>query len=424
MPVNGSTTLDLLKIPDKQILDCFVKLNSAGKLRSQNMLNISFGFSTIDVPIQQIDSNENLERAINDRSKSIQSISLQHRRYSGVRFTRDDSKLHLTFSPDDRIEDPEALDILAATNEIFPTYDPTQLFEKETNEYINEFRRQRESELIELRELAATIAKETSAVRSQLEDDYSKKRQESKEEYDQLKRTLETQTEEREKTLQRREEKLEERSKTLDDQESKHARRELQRQLKEQLQDRNTTFELTQGTRRLRLPIKLTTYCIGAVLTSVLVFSFVEATPVFINGNIGVDNLSLLLRILLSTAGLITLLSFYIRWENKWFEQHAQEEFRLKSLDLDIDRAAWVVEMALEWKDEKGHEIPQHLLEPMMRGLFTTERQGETTNDKVTVADLVLGTASSAKVKIPGGGEVEYDRKALKKLSDNKGKVA
>ena len=175
MPVNGSTTLDLLKIPDKQILDCFVKLNSAGKLRSQNMLNISFGFSTIDVPIQQIDSNENLERAINDRSKSIQSISLQHRRYSGVRFTRDDSKLHLTFSPDDRIEDPEALDILAATNEIFPTYDPTQLFEKETNEYINEFRRQRESELIELRELAATIAKETSAVRSQLEDDYSKK---------------------------------------------------------------------------------------------------------------------------------------------------------------------------------------------------------------------------------------------------------
>ena len=210
----------------------------------------------------------------------------------------------------------------------------------------------------------------------------------------------------------------------MDDQESKHARRELQRQLKEQLQDRNTTFELTQGTRRLRLPIKLTTYCIGAVLTSVLVFSFVEATPVFINGNIGVDNLSLLLRILLSTAGLITLLSFYIRWENKWFEQHAQEEFRLKSLDLDIDRAAWVVEMALEWKDEKGHEIPQHLLEPMMRGLFTTERQGETTNDKVTVADLVLGTASSAKVKIPGGGEVEYDRKALKKLSDNKGKVA
>jgi hypothetical protein len=33
---------------------------------------------------------------------------------------------------------------------------------------------------------------------------------------------------------------------------------------------------------------------------------------------------------------------FYLRWNNAWFQQHAQEEFRLKQLELDFDRASCI----------------------------------------------------------------------------------
>ena len=42
----------------------------------------------------------------------------------------------------------------------------------------------------------------------------------------------------------------------------------------------------------------------------------------------------------------------------------------LNCLELDLDRASWVVEMALEWKDEKGTESPAELVQTRARNLF------------------------------------------------------
>ena len=68
--------------------------------------------------------------------------------------------------------------------------------------------------------------------------------------------------------------------------------------------------------------------------------------------------------------GIAATIIFYIRWNDSWFRQHADEEFQLKRFELDIDRASWVVEMALEWKDEKGTEIPEELIERFTENLF------------------------------------------------------
>jgi hypothetical protein len=49
----------------------------------------------------------------------------------------------------------------------------------------------------------------------------------------------------------------------------------------------------------------------------------------------------------------------------------ADEEFRLKRISLDVDRAIWVVETALEWQEQK-QTIPPQLLEQLSRDLFAT----------------------------------------------------
>jgi hypothetical protein len=115
------------------------------------------------------------------------------------------------------------------------------------------------------------------------------------------------------------------------------------------------------------------------------------------------------------TALFVTTAYFFIRWNNQWFQRHANEEFHLKRLELDIDRASWFVEMAFEWKDEKGEEIPEALIERLTQGLFTETGGDHAVEPSESLAHALLG-AARFKVKLPGDIEVEYDRKGVEKL--------
>ena len=78
-----------------------------------------------------------------------------------------------------------------------------------------------------------------------------------------------------------------------------------------------------------------------------------------------------LIRFGLSATAFVGTMIFYIRWCDNWFRQHADEEFLLKRLLLDIDRASWIVEMSLEWAEEKGTEIPEELIDRLSNNLFS-----------------------------------------------------
>jgi hypothetical protein len=109
---------------------------------------------------------------------------------------------------------------------------------------------------------------------------------------------------------------------------------------------------------------------------------------------------------------------FFIRWNNKWFEKHSTEEFRLKRLEIDIDRASWLVEMAFEWKTEKGTDIPIELINKLGENLFKEDKVEESPlHPSDQLASAILGAASSVSVKVPGGTEVKLDRKGLNKLN-------
>lgn len=100
-----------------------------------------------------------------------------------------------------------------------------------------------------------------------------------------------------------------------------------------------------------------------------------------------------------------------------WFRQHADEEFRLKRLELDIDRASWVVEMAMEWRDEKGFTIPEELIERLTRSLFVDRELADSPQHPYeNLASALFDSVKSMRMAIPGIGEAELDRRALRRF--------
>ncbi|MGR9116514.1 MAG: hypothetical protein ACU85E_12170 [Gammaproteobacteria bacterium] len=141
-------------------------------------------------------------------------------------------------------------------------------------------------------------------------------------------------------------------------------------------------------------------------------FEFIKA----INSNDTPLLYSLAARQLLFTFGAVGSLIYFIRWLNRWLEQHAQAEFQLRQFQLDIERASWIVETTLEWNDAKGTTIPDKLLESLSRNLFkdTSQQPEQAVHPTDQLASALLGSASSIKLKA-GDSEINIDPKKLNK---------
>jgi len=209
-------------------------------------------------------------------------------------------------------------------------------------------------------------------------------------------------------------ESLEARRKELDDRDYMHARRGIRNDLRELIKTREQKFSLTSNTRRLRLPVHAAMILLLAGLLAV--------NGIYLREIASLDITSSSIQVLLWAFGkqsiaaiaFIATLLFYVRWMNRWFEQHAAAEFLLKQFELDIDRASWVVETAMEWRRDQKSEIPGVLLEGITRNLFADV--GSASAEKHTAADdlasALVGNASQVKLKL-GDNEVSFDRKSL-----------
>jgi len=119
----------------------------------------------------------------------------------------------------------------------------------------------------------------------------------------------------------------------------------------------------------------------------------------------------------LAALALIGATLYYVRWLNRWFEQHSAAEFWLKQFQLDFDRASWVVESALEWRRDQKTEIPVPLLDGITRNLFLDrDHAGEKSTAADDLASALVGNASQVKLRV-GENEISLDRKGLIGLS-------
>ncbi|MBW7964950.1 hypothetical protein [Bradyrhizobium sp. BR 10261] len=228
---------------------------------------------------------------------------------------------------------------------------------------------------------------------------------------------LMTEQETKLEALRRDAEALEQRRKDLDDRDYMHARRGTLGELRKRIIERQQKFTLTPETTRLRWPI----HAALIVLILILLGVNVVTASTILNLDVGKVDWPVLAwafgKQSVVTIALVGALFFYVRWMNRWFEQHASAEFLLKQFELDINRASWVVETAMEWRRDQHSEIPAPLLEGVTRNLFTygnSSAQDQSAADDL--ASALVGNASGLKLKV-GDNEINFDRKGLSGLA-------
>lgn len=226
---------------------------------------------------------------------------------------------------------------------------------------------------------------------------------------------LQTEYENRQKQFQEEADALEQRRKELDDRDYMHARRGIRADLQKLVAAREEKFSLTPSTRRLRIPIHI------AMLTLITFLLLLNAAYLERFSSIDINVVSaVFIRTLIKQGVLAAIfvgaVLYYVRWMNRWFEEHSSAEFLLKQFQLDVDRASRVVETALEWRRDQKAEIPSPLLDGITRNLFIQREAPEKSSGVDDLASALVGNASQVKVKL-GDSEVSLDRKGLNKLA-------
>jgi hypothetical protein len=245
-----------------------------------------------------------------------------------------------------------------------------------------------------LKEEKLRLAQETQADRAALQSDFQKRQ-------DELLRTADE---------------LDQKRRDLDDRDYMHARRAIRGDLQRLISAREASFSLSSGTKRLRLPIHGAFIILIGCLLGLNVAYFIKLAPVdWTNWSYAL--LWALAKQAALAAALVGSIAFYVRWMNRWFEEHANAEFLLKQFQLDIDRASWVVETALEWQRSQQAELPAPLLDGITRNLFM---RPSSLDASVSAADelasALVGSAAGLKLKV-GDNELSFTRKGLRKLA-------
>lgn len=267
----------------------------------------------------------------------------------------------------------------------------------------------REEALSRLEQLAKTILEDATEQRRTLDKEYLKKVAELEESIKVRREELDEDHRIRLTSLSEREAALDSRAKDLDDRSSTHVRRELRDKLKEAIKsEERMKFTSETGYRRLAVAGG---YVLLLLFTGIpaIYFLFKEVGSTWdwaIYGR----------QIALSISFLFTA-GFFVRWLNAWAEKSSSEELRLKQMEIDIDRASWLVELIFESSSEKGEALPTVLVQQLAKNLFGVEGEQPESNAADTLATALLGSASGLKLSLPGGiGELAFDGKSIKKL--------
>lgn len=161
--------------------------------------------------------------------------------------------------------------------------------------------------------------------------------------------------------------------------EAKFVRRDLLRKL-DALLDSFGTFKLSTETDAKRKPVRM------AAKFMAVIFLLLAG----IGGGMYFYTLDMH-YLPASTAGLIgfsATMLFYLKWSDRWFREHADEEMQAKRYKADMLRASWVAELASEWAKE-GKEVPAEMVGVFARNLFSVAATTDVEHPAETIVGLV-----------------------------------
>lgn len=262
---------------------------------------------------------------------------------------------------------------------------------------------------------AADQIARTNEFFARLREEFDARRQELDSAHEQRLASLAAEKEANEAALKEERAALEARKKELDDRDNTHARRAIRGELIATIQQRQQSFTMSPQTGRLRWPIHVVFVLLlaGSGLGALWSLWVWGANPVDSWGAVTVTSA---LKTAVFTFGFLTSAGLYISWMNRWFDKHADAQFQTKQFEIDINRATWAVEAALEWKKSQGEEIPEALLLGVTKHLFDrTAGESAEYSPLEALASSILGSAANMKLNL-NGNELTLDRKSVRQL--------
>lgn len=267
--------------------------------------------------------------------------------------------------------------------------------------------------------MVVDIGERATRARIELDEEYSARKTELESQFEQRATEAQKTLEAQRRAIAETQELLEARSLALDDRSNTHARRALHEQLKTRIADRFKNLDLTPQTKSSRTPIHWAVVATATVLGVLIAIFTYEAINTLSRADSTMpERILVIAKSATASLGFLGIISWYLRWLNRWFERLADAEFQLKQFELDINRAQWVVETAFEWKITQNAPIPDPLLENISRNLFSKSEKDEAADMHPAdyLASAILGRASALNLKIPGGGEVSLNGRDIRKL--------
>ncbi len=425
-----------IKIPralDRSVVDVFKEVAGPHNVSSAHIS--ALGFSSLGQVNISSEAREDLAALLELKSTLIDSMSMQLNGlgiayYRGGKYPVEQKspvydEIVLSHHPQHGdLPNIEKLKIVAMLNKKLKAFDPKRLAGAGVSDEQNQMIAIHESTLERLELLNEELISKGNEFRQQLEEETRKKIAAYEVNFEDRRAKLESDYQAQVFELQSAKEALDKRLKEVDDRDNTHVRRELRKALQDEIKNRQDTFHLTKDTTNLRWPIHIT--CITAICV-LIQQSYMYGDELIRSISAKADiPITVLTMASIKTASLtisaIGFLIFYLRWMNRWLEQHTQTEFQLKQFQLDVDRASWVVETSLAWKNEVKDVIPTVLLESIAKNLFQFENKTKEAplHPGDQLASAILGTASKVRVKA-GDTELEFNGKDLKKkMSEEK----
>lgn len=424
-------TIRVPRQPDRSVVKLFKELAEQAGVTTVK-LNLGAA-GTLEVPVGE-DSPEELEKLLAADSSLIESASIPIPGF-GISFHRggrgkpaperspffDD--ISFAFNQQQcKLTEGERLSLITLAARSLGPFDPKRSVGGGLSEEQQQLLSIHSSTLERLESLNEELIRSSEEFRRKLEGQYQERADELEEKHQQRTQHLQDEIDKKRKELESRENEMREKLNEIDDRQNTHVRRELRKSIIDEIRSRSEDMSLTKSTSRLRWPIHAVCIALMLLFGSGAVFYAVELGQLIRED--GTSNwalMAILSKQLFLSLSFGATAVFYIRWLNSWFSEHASNEFRLRQLQLDVERASWVVETAFEWKGAEGSTIPNELLEPITKNLFSPEdniRQDFHPADQL--ASALLGTASTVKLKV-GDSEVNLDGKRLSKVKSQGG---
>lgn len=307
-----------------------------------------------------------------------------------------------------------------------------------------------QSTLDRLEQLAEDIIRRTTETQSRLDEEYADKKRKVEEELAQKRAALEEEYAAEQARLIVREDALNAKLQEIDNRGNTHARREIRNRMLDDVKARIEKFGVSEATARKRIPVfrgimaLLGTLCLVIVFTMFEIETFhrrassysvaVDRVPSVVKevAKAGSDSSStapappaavaqdqksdrtelylLWVRLTILTLGLVGTALYYIRWQNRWAEQHSSSEFQLQQFYIDVNRANWIIESGLEWRKETASEIPDIVLTSVTKNLFNSQNEPPPAlHPADELASALLGSASKLKLNA-GDSVLEFDK--------------